>query len=121
MATKKSDVDAHWLVSEWLGSILVEKPRHRETYELLLYKARTGKTHEQVATDHGMTVDVLKSRVRALKTAYQPEWRRRQSLAAFLFLSGLAVLAVLGWFLRRPAHPPTGHNLEPAMLRTPSQ
>jgi hypothetical protein len=47
-----------------------------------------------------MTEGALKSRIHALKTKYQPQWRRRQRMLMLLILFGVAVaVAVIAWLL----------------------
>ena len=97
-----------WLVTGWLRPLVAQNPRDQETYELLVYKASTGKTHAQVAANHGMTEGALKTRVRALKTKYEPQWRRRREMFVLLILFGLAVtLAAIVWLLS-PSEDPVG-------------
>ena len=97
-----------WLISKWLAPIVAENPRDQETYELLIYRARTGKTVKQVAADHGMTEGALKTRFFGLRTTYEPRWRRRRAFFVLLFLLGLGVAAILAWLLGRPSGPAIG-------------
>jgi DNA-directed RNA polymerase specialized sigma24 family protein len=109
----RGPVAPDWMLTAWLAPLVAHDPRHQETYELLLYKAATGKTHAQVAADHGMTDGALKSRVRALKAKYEPQWRRRQRMFLLLLLFCVGVAAVLGWLVFRPAVPDIGPDDEP--------
>ena len=43
-----------WLLTGWLRPRVAGNPRDQETYELLLYKATTGKTHAEVAANHAI-------------------------------------------------------------------
>jgi DNA-directed RNA polymerase specialized sigma24 family protein len=100
-----------WLLTDWLRPRVAGNPREQETYELLVYKAKTGKTHAQVATDHGMTEGALKSRIRALKMKYEPQWRRRQRTFILLILAGVAAaIAVIAWLLWPSHHDPLGSS-----------
>jgi DNA-directed RNA polymerase specialized sigma24 family protein len=110
LATEAAEADGasdpKWLITNWLGPLVVENARDQETYELLLYKARTGKTHAEVAADHAMTEGALKTRIRALKTKYEPQWRRRQRMIlVFILLGAAATIAALVWLLTPKASP----------------
>jgi hypothetical protein len=98
-----------WLISKWLAPLLDESPRDQETYELLVYKARTGKTYAEVAEDHGITVAAMKSRTHELKTRFEPRWRRRRDRMLLLVLAGVAtavlLVAVLLAWLTAPSRP----------------
>jgi DNA-directed RNA polymerase specialized sigma24 family protein len=105
-----------WLLTDWLRPRVAGDPREQETYELLVYKANTGKTHAQVALDHGMSEGALKSRIHALKTKYEPEWRRRQRMVLMLLLFGAALaIVVLAWLLWLPGDPPLGQDVPPRL------
>jgi DNA-directed RNA polymerase specialized sigma24 family protein len=106
-------VAPEWMLTAWLAPLVAHEPRHQETYELLLYKAATGKTHAQVAADHGMTEGALKSRIRELKAKYEPRWRRRQRMFLLLLVFCVGVAAVLAWLVFRPAVPDIGPDDEP--------
>jgi DNA-directed RNA polymerase specialized sigma24 family protein len=98
-----------WLLTEWLRPRVAGNPRDQETYELLVYKADTGKTHTEVAADHAMTEGALKSRIHALKTKYEPQWRRRQRMFLLLILFGIAaVVAAIVWLLLPRSDEPHG-------------
>jgi len=97
--------DERWLVAPWLAPILEHHPADRATYELLVYKARTGKTYRDVAADHGITTSALKSRVHDFKKRYESRWRRRQAMLVVLVLAAVATALLLAWLLSRPAQP----------------
>ncbi|MGO9838536.1 MAG: RNA polymerase sigma factor [Polyangiaceae bacterium] len=96
-----------WLIAPWLAPILEHHPDDKETYELLLHKARTAKPYRDVAAEHGITTSALKSRVHEFKTKYERRWRRRQTMFVLLILAGVvAVSVLLAWLvgsLTRPA------------------
>jgi DNA-directed RNA polymerase specialized sigma24 family protein len=98
-----------WLIAQWLAPLLAAHPRDQETYELIVYKARTGETHAQVAAAHGMTTAALWNRIHAFKRTYEPRWRRRRerTLVVVLFFgfSGVAIVALVAWLLTRPSAP----------------
>ena len=103
--------DREWLISAWLSKAVAGNEREQETFELVVYKANTGKSYQEVANDHAMTEGALKSRVFALATKYEPRWRRRQSMIILLLLFGAAGLVLLVvWLLRPPPH----ENIQPA-------
>ena len=98
-----------WLVSTWLARVVGSSERDQETPELLCYKARGGKTYEEVAADHGTTVASLKSRFHEFKKRYARQWRRRQMMFVFVFGGGVAVVAIVVYVvaqLLRPVPPP---------------
>ena len=96
--------DDDWLLGPWLAKVVSESERDQATYELIRYRANTGKTIEQVAEDHAMTPGALKSRTFALKTKYEPRWKRRQRMFLLLLLLGaLAVAALVAWLFWPPA------------------
>ncbi len=96
-----------WLIAQWLAPLLAAHPRDQETYELIVYKARTGETHAQVAAVHGMTTAALWNRIHAFKRTYEPRWRRRRErtlvFVLFFGFTGVAVAALVAWLLTRPS------------------
>ncbi len=97
--------DDGWLLGPWLAKVVSQSERDQATYELIRYRANTGKTIEQVAEDHAMTPGALKSRTFALKTKYEPRWKRRERMIVLLLLLGaLAVAALVAWLLRPSPH-----------------
>jgi hypothetical protein len=105
-----------WLIAGWLAPIVAHHPRDQETYELLVYKARTAKNHDEVAADHGLTTAALKSRIHQFKERYLPRWRRRQSMIVLLLLFGVAAVLLLAWLVWRLTRPDT---IEPDPARIP--
>ena len=104
----QGSVAPEWLLTEWLRPRVAEDPRDQETYELLVYKAETGKTHAEVAADHGMTEGTLKSRIRALKMKHEPQWRRRQRMFLLMILFGVAAAVTALVWLLWPRESPRG-------------
>lgn len=99
-----------WLMAEWLGQAVAGDERDEETYAMLVYKAQTGKAHDDVATEHGITPGAWKARVHGFKVKYEPRWRRRRDRAVVLWLAGVALaaaLAALAWWLTLPRLGPT--------------
>jgi DNA-directed RNA polymerase specialized sigma24 family protein len=100
-----------WLVAEWLTSAVGGDPRAQETFELLTYKARTGKSHQVVADEHGMTASALSNRIHEFKKQHKPLWERhkRESVLWWVTRAALAVVVALvawglgWWFLRAMA------------------
>jgi DNA-directed RNA polymerase specialized sigma24 family protein len=95
-----------WLISAWLAEAVQQNARDEETLELLVYQARTGKKYHEVAADHAITSQALKSRVHEFKKKYEPRWRRRQAMYVLIALLGAALVAIaaaLVWLLVRPA------------------
>jgi DNA-directed RNA polymerase specialized sigma24 family protein len=102
-----------WMISRWLAWAVRDDATDQETFELLVYKARSDKTYEQVAGEHGMTGAALKSRVWDFKRKYQPRWRRRRQLLELLLLLGAAVVAALLWLLLGRRHAEIGPDPAP--------
>jgi len=94
--------DAGWLIAPWLASAVAGDERDQETYELLVYKARTGRSSAQVAADHGMSESSFHTRLWRFKKRYLPRHRRRERtmLLLFLFL-GAAAAAIVAWAVWR--------------------
>lgn len=87
-----------WLVSNWLTAHLTDE-RDQETYEMIVEKARTGATDQQIADAHGITYAAWTHRLSAFKHKYAPRWQRRQMMI-LLLLGGIAVLvAALVWLV----------------------
>lgn len=109
-------------IGQWLAPLVADHPRDQETYELLIYKSRTGKGHEQIAEEHAMTTAALKNRIYKFKLKYEPQWRRhktrRQRFFVFLFLLGLGVAALVAYLLGRPQRVPIGPNPVPSFTPT---
>ncbi len=111
-AEPDDDLEPRMSISPWLASQVAGNPRDQETYEILRYKAETGKSHAEVAADHAMTTAALKNRISKFKARYEPQWRARERMILVLLLFGIGVVvAVLAWLLLRPR--PTSHELQP--------
>jgi hypothetical protein len=96
-----------WLVSKWLARAIVGSERDQETLEMLAYGARTAKTAEELAVEHGLTVASFKSRVFHFKHKYEPLLRkRRRAVVTMVALGGalaIGVAAALVWHGPQPA------------------
>ncbi len=103
---EQGEVPGHgWSISQWLAEAVQQNSPDEETFELLVYKAQTERSYEQVAADHGITSAALRSRVHEFKKKYEPRWRRRQGMYVLILLLGAALVAIavtLAWLLLRP-------------------
>jgi DNA-directed RNA polymerase specialized sigma24 family protein len=105
--------EPEWSVSRWLAGRVADDPRDQETYELLCYKAQTGKTHQEVAADHAMTTAALKNRFSKFTARYEPQWRKRERMLLLLWLFGIGVVAAIAlWLLLHP-RPVVGPDISP--------
>jgi DNA-directed RNA polymerase specialized sigma24 family protein len=108
-----TDVDG-WMLDAWLET-RVKTARDRETLELIRYKARTGKTDEQVCADKKLTLSALRSRVHYFKKKHHAALQRHKVRMAerdrliWLVLKwgaglvvGAIVVAVVVWALWKP-------------------
>jgi DNA-directed RNA polymerase specialized sigma24 family protein len=91
-----------WLVSRWLGTFARQSERDQETLELVVYKARTSKGYEEIAAEHAMTVQALKSRVAHFKQKYRPALQRRRATMVALLVASAALVALAARFLSHP-------------------
>jgi DNA-directed RNA polymerase specialized sigma24 family protein len=87
-----------WLVSSWLAAHLTDE-RDQETYEMILEKARTGATDQQIADAHGITYAAWTHRLSAFKHKYVPRYERRQMMILLLLFGIAAVVATLVWLI----------------------
>jgi|CZKU01.1.fsa_nt_gi RNA polymerase sigma factor (sigma-70 family) len=91
----------------WLEKQVEANPRDRETLQMILEHGRTDKTYDQIATEHGITLVALSSRIHEFKKKYTPRYRReRERAVLLLFLFGVALVALVLYLLSRPAPPP---------------
>ncbi|HEY8090862.1 MAG TPA: hypothetical protein VIF09_23535 [Polyangiaceae bacterium] len=70
-----------WMLDAWLDT-RVKTGRDRETLELIRYKARTGKTDEQVCADKKLTLGALRSRVHYFKKRHHAALQRHKARMA---------------------------------------
>jgi DNA-directed RNA polymerase specialized sigma24 family protein len=114
-----------WLVHDWLKSAVAGDDLDAETFELLTYRARTGKTDREVAEDHGLTYAAWTNRLSRFKKKYVERYERRRMV---LLLLGGAVVALLvvvvavvlrALFAPTPPVSPRSRALEPAPTPTP--
>jgi DNA-directed RNA polymerase specialized sigma24 family protein len=109
-----------WLVATWLAQAVAGDARDEETFEMLVYKAQTGHTHEDVARAHGISPGALKARIHDFKTKYEPRWRRHRDRTVVLWLAAFAIAAAsvgIAWWLARPSPPPSApHTPTPTFM-----
>jgi DNA-directed RNA polymerase specialized sigma24 family protein len=105
MAAPDDAPDSEWLVGDWLARAVADDARDEETFALLLYKGRTGKSHDEIAHDHGITVPALKNRIHDFKRKYEPRWRHRQSVFFVLWLGGGAAAVLVALLVAWLLHP----------------
>jgi DNA-directed RNA polymerase specialized sigma24 family protein len=89
-------------VVRWLERKVANSPRDRETFEILLEKAREGKTYDQIAEEREMTLTALSSRIFEFKGKYLPRYKRegdRSILLLLLWGTGILVVLVGLWLL----------------------
>jgi hypothetical protein len=94
-----------------------KSPRDKETLELLLEKASSGKTYDQIAAEHGMSLTALAARVFQFKKKYLPRYQRDRNRAIVLLLLLAAALALFLWAL---LHGSQGTHREPNLPPVPS-
>jgi DNA-directed RNA polymerase specialized sigma24 family protein len=94
--------EGDWMIAPWLAQAVASSPRDQETFELLVYKAATRKTYEEVADDHAMAPKALVGRVVQFKKKYLPRYQRRRTNVALAVLTGALTLALLGWLFWYP-------------------
>ncbi len=98
---EEADPNDAWLLTNWLRERVKGDRADEETLELILEKARTGKTYEQLGAERGVDWAVLGNRVHRFKVKYLPLRHRaeeKRNRMLLLLLLG-AVLAGLGWVL----------------------
>jgi DNA-directed RNA polymerase specialized sigma24 family protein len=105
-------------VVRWLERKVAKSPRDRETFEILLEKAREGKTYGQIADERGMTLTALSSRIFEFKGKYLPRYKRDRDRSILLILllgASLVAVAVALWLLlHRPQVTPPVMPVAPA-------
>jgi DNA-directed RNA polymerase specialized sigma24 family protein len=121
VATDATETD--WLLSRWLAHAVSGSPVDQEVFELIAYKAASGKTYAEVAAEHGTTEHALTLRVARFKAKYLPRYRRRRTGLALAVLTGALTLALLGWLFWRPkpeeAKPPPPRPPVPSAVAPP--
>jgi len=93
-------------VVRWLERKVAKSPRDRETFEILLERAREGKTYGEIAGERGMTLTALSSRIFEFKGKYLPRYKRerdRSILPLLLWGTGILVALVGLWLLMHRA------------------
>jgi DNA-directed RNA polymerase specialized sigma24 family protein len=94
--------DGEGRVVRWLERKVAKSPRDRETFEILLEKAREGKTYGQIAEERGMTLTALSSRIFEFKGKYLPRYKRERDRSILLILllgASLVAVGVALWLL----------------------
>jgi RNA polymerase sigma-70 factor (ECF subfamily) len=116
-----------WLVHDWLKNAVAGDELDAETFEILTYRARTGKTDREVAEDHGLTYAAWTNRLSRFKKKYVELYEKRRMVLLLLGGAVLAlVAAVVAVVLRAlfgPAPPvsPRPRALEPAPAPAPTR
>jgi DNA-directed RNA polymerase specialized sigma24 family protein len=113
----------HWdthrfLIRPWIEAQVRDNARDKETLDLLLEKASSGKTYDEIAAAHGMSLTALAARVFQFKKKYLPRYQRDRNRAIVLLLLFAAVmLALLVWAL---SHRSQGTDRQPNLPPVPS-
>ena len=98
-APVEDDEPPSWLIGPWLEKKVASDPDDRATYEVIVARAREGKSYEDLAAERGESVNALTKRVQRFKAKYVPLRRRynerRHALLLLLKLFGIP-LAVAG-------------------------
>jgi RNA polymerase sigma factor (sigma-70 family) len=116
-----------WMVP-WLEKQVAGDDRDEELFDMLLEKAHTGMTYDELAAKHGLTTAALHSRLFRFKKKYGPRYDRAKRNAILLVLGGvlaIVALAIALWLLRarlfqveRP-HPAPAVPTAPAFVPAP--
>jgi len=92
-----------WLARRWLEKQVENNPRDKETLAILLEHAHGGKTYEDIAAAHGMTLTAVSARIFEFKGKYLPRYKRWRNRAVLLVLLGgiivVAAVAILVMWL----------------------
>ena len=92
------------LLGPWLKKAVEGSARDLVLYELLVYKAKSKKSYEQIAEETRESPEALKQRVKRFKAKYEPlrqKHLRRQNLLLWIFLGALVLAAILAWLVAR--------------------
>jgi DNA-directed RNA polymerase specialized sigma24 family protein len=109
----EDDDPPSWLIGPWLEKKVASHPEDRAAYDLIVERARSGKSYAELAAERGESVNALTKRVQRFKAKYVPLRRRynerRHALLVLLKLFGIplvvAGIAVAVYFVAR-AHKP---------------
>jgi DNA-directed RNA polymerase specialized sigma24 family protein len=124
---------AEWLLERWLDKRVAGNARDRETLDLIRFKARTGKTDEEVCADKQLRLAQFRSRVHYFKkkhlAARQRHVARVEERNRLLVLwmkrvaAGIVAAVVIGfvfWLLWRPKLHAEPDRFQAPSLPTPS-
>ncbi len=115
-----------WLVHDWLKNAVAGDELDTETFEMLTYRARTGKTDREVAEDHGLTYAAWTNRLSRFKKKYVERYERRRMVLLLLGGAVVALVVVIAAIVLRallaPAPPVSRppRALEPAPVPAPT-
>src|SRR5260370_13597253 len=111
--------DTHrFFIRPWIEAQVRDNARDKETLDLLLEKASSGKTYDAIATEQRMTLTALAARVFQFKKKYLPRYQRDRNRAiVVVLLFAAAVVALLLWAL---LHGSQGTDREPNLPPVPS-
>jgi len=117
-----------WLIGPWLEKKVAPHAADRDVYELLVDKAKSDKSYEEIAAERGETVNALTKRVQRFKAKYVPLRRRhnerRHALMLFLRLGGavalVAAAVLLAYYFYRGVRPaPEPPDTKPSSSASP--
>ena len=119
--TTKVDASVErWLISKWLGRALVGE-RDQETLEILTYQARSDRTQEEIAAEHGLSVTNLRLRTQQFRRKYGPLLRRRREHALLLAVALVAALSPAAWVISRAIQSPGAAASPSKTLSSPAE
>jgi DNA-directed RNA polymerase specialized sigma24 family protein len=113
--------DEKWLLGKWLKEQVADTPHEKEVYEVIVAKAKSKKTYEQLAEERGLPIRAIHGRVARLKEKYRPLWeqhrRDRNRFVLFRLFPGVAAavlaIAAILWALFGPRPAPVPAVKEP--------
>jgi DNA-directed RNA polymerase specialized sigma24 family protein len=90
------DPEDEWLLTNWLREQVKDDPADRETLEIILLKAKSERTYDDIAADRKTTPAAISNRIYRLKLKYLPvrhrhEQQRNKTL--MLWLLGVGVVS----------------------------